>query len=161
MTAPVPPGRVQAPPLTATETRQEAVARAIRRSWLRLFDMQDDWDQAEDYVRDRYREMAAAAITADDAWRAGQAGCGHPNHGSPDHDCTPFLAALAPADHEPADGIQRVLAVADELEADAQRQVDTYPDDSDALPAVVGRSWVNAARQFRSAVRAETTEARR
>jgi hypothetical protein len=61
-----------------------------------------------------------------------------------EHDAVPDLIAALTA----------VLDLADELEAEAQRQVDVYPPDSDALPAVVGRSWVNAARQFRAAVAA-------
>jgi hypothetical protein len=65
------------------------------------------------------------------------------------------IDALRPAPDAPRDArLTAVLDLADELEAEAQRQVDVYPPDSDALPAVVGRSWVNAARQFRAAVAA-------
>jgi hypothetical protein len=83
MTAPVPPGRVQAPPLTAAEAervarfdaapdldlaaeaRQERVARAMK-----MWDGTTSSDSAEEW----FRGLAAAAIAADDAWRAQQAG---------------------------------------------------------------------------------------
>jgi hypothetical protein len=155
MTAPVPPGRVQAPPLTAAEAeivarfdaapdldlaaeaRQEAVARALHGAdtgthggiaW-------DDPDFTE-WERDVYRRLAAAAIAADDARRAGQAGGAREallswlltftgrDHEPSEADRTWLanevedllrgpLAALAPADHEPAAAIQRVLDLAD------------------------------------------------
>jgi hypothetical protein len=89
MTAPVPPGRVQAPPLTAAEaeivarfdaapdldlaaeTRQETVARAM---WDADPDMGLDLTESISNVADVYRRLAAAAIAADDAWRAEQEG---------------------------------------------------------------------------------------
>jgi hypothetical protein len=61
------------------------------------------------------------------------------------------LAARRPAT-EAEEAVERVRALANELEADAQRQVDQYARDSDAPPALVGRSWVNACRQFRAAL---------
>jgi hypothetical protein len=82
MTAPVPPGRVQAPPLTAAEAavvarfdaasdldlaaeaRQEAVAWAMK-----MWDGTTSSDSAEEW----FRGLAATAIAADDAWRAGHA----------------------------------------------------------------------------------------
>jgi hypothetical protein len=105
MTAPVPPGRVQAPPLTAGEA--ERVAR---------FDAAPDLDLAAEarvktvahgMLPGSHEQPGGPECRCGAAWDAEQAGCGHPNHGSPDHDCTPFLAALAPADHEPAAAIQR------------------------------------------------------
>jgi hypothetical protein len=46
--------------------------------------------------------------------------------------------------------LRAVAELAEELEAEAQQQVD----DSDSLASVVGRSWVNAARQFRAVLTA-------
>jgi hypothetical protein len=149
MTAPVPPGRVQAPPLTAAEAervarfdaapdldltaeaRVERVARAIADSLDGGPFSDREWQQAFDEgVREMYREAAAAAIAADDAWRAEQAGGLRERIAEwlfdtffADADELPEgwleskadallagpLAALAPADHEPAAAIQRVL----------------------------------------------------
>jgi hypothetical protein len=112
MTAPVPPGRVQAPPLTAAEAervarfdaapeldltaeaRQEAVAR-----WLFERDYRErglaspsdaSWDEFVERNQDEWRDEARK-----------------------------LLAALAPADHEPAAAIQRVLALAEWCEQQA------------------------------------------
>jgi hypothetical protein len=111
MTAPVPPGRVQAPPLTAAEARQETVARAIAESCVK-------------HGRCSWEYLAAAAIAADDAWRAGQEGGlrerveaavdaldrSFPEDVYATHRFVRSIrAALSPADHEPAAAIQRVL----------------------------------------------------
>jgi hypothetical protein len=137
MTAPVPPGRVHAPPLTAAEAaivarfdaapdldlaaeaRQETVARAIWDADWCADDSSVTWETDIESNRRDYRVLAAAAIAADDAWRAEQAGGGD-DCPTPCDDCPGWrpgchAAALAPADHEPAAAIGRVLALADEL----------------------------------------------
>jgi hypothetical protein len=154
MTAPVPPGHVQAPPLTAaeaervarfdaapdlglaTEVRQETVARAIFAAKIDGEVTAMDWRAGlDDEDRAGFRRLAAAAVAADDAWRAEHAGevrgCSCPmsldtgarglDYKCPIHGYKPApepAAALAPADHEPADAIQRVLALADRLDED-------------------------------------------
>jgi hypothetical protein len=139
MTArPLPPGytrRRPAPPLSDAEravverfdaapdldldheARVETVARA-------MFDHAnpfDYWDSVAEYVREHYRNMAAAALAADDAHRAAQAGDVASNvmYGDVDYGACMnpadaralwerIRAALAPAGHEPAAAIGRL-----------------------------------------------------
>lgn len=123
-TTPLPPGHTRrrpAPPVDlADDAREEAVARAMK-----MWDGTTSSDSSEEW----FRGLAAAAIAADDAWRAGQddpcdrerqrlaaalieirdwdsaAAARHGHIGVRDY-AGQVLAALAPADHEPAAAIQ-------------------------------------------------------